>query len=230
MTLPLNQILEGDCLELMKQLPDKCIDLVVTDPPYGIGINKMSFVTSGAVKAGVAIRHDFSNHKTEWDNQPLSEAHLSEIFRISRNQVIFGANYFANNLLPSGCWIVWDKRVMDKYSNDFADCELAWTSFDKPSRVIRYLWSGMLQQDMKNKEERVHPTQKPVKVMSEILERFSKEGDIILDPFTGSGSTLVAAEKLNRKWIGMEINPEYCKIARGRIANVQNQDRLTAFL
>jgi site-specific DNA-methyltransferase (adenine-specific) len=147
----------------------------------------MNFVTSGAIKVGGAYRNDYSNHPTKWDEKGLTEQYFKEIQRISKNQIIFGANHFANILPNSRCWLVWDKRTDKKYNNDFADCELIWTSFNKPSRMIRFLWSGMLQGDMKNKEKRIHPTQKPVIVMREIIEKFTNENDLVLDPFLGGG-------------------------------------------
>jgi site-specific DNA-methyltransferase (adenine-specific) len=161
--IEINKIHCMDCLEGMKLIPDKYFDLIVTDPPYGIGINKMNFVTSGAIKVGGAYRNDYSNHNTEWDNTVLPKEYFDEMIRISKNQVIFGAEHLAHLLPRSRCWIVWDKRVEEKYSNDFADCEMAWTSFDKPSVVFRYLWSGMIQSEMGlYKDKRVHPTQKPI--------------------------------------------------------------------
>jgi len=221
-----HKIICGDCVEVMKEMESDSVDLVVTDPPYGIGINKMNFVTSGAVKAGVAYRNDYSNHNSEWDTKGLTKKQWEEIKRVSKNQIIFGANNFASILPNSRCWICWDKRVEDKYSNDFADCELAWTSFNKPSRIIRYLWSGMLQANMKYKEKRYHPTQKPVNLIIRLLMEFSKESDLILDPFLGSGTTMVAAERLGRNSIGIEISKEYCEIAYKRLLNEVRQAKL----
>ena len=221
-----HKIIYGDCIEVMKEMESDSVDLVVTDPPYGIGINKMNFVTSGAVKAGVAYRNDYSNHNSEWDTKGLTKKQWEEIKRVSKNQIIFGANNFASILPNSRCWICWDKRVEDKYSNDFADCELAWTSFNKPSRIIRYLWSGMLQANMKYKEKRYHPTQKPVNLIIRLLMEFSKESDLILDPFLGSGTTMVAAERLGRNSIGIEISKEYCEIAYKRLLNEVRQAKL----
>ena len=217
----INRITQGDCLELMKELDDKSIDLVVTDPPYGIGINKMNFVTSGAVKVGGAYRNDYTTHDTDWDSDGLTKDCFDLMRHKSNNQIIFGANNFSSILPESRCWIVWDKRIKDKYSNDFSDIEMAWTSFDRPSRIIRHLWSGMLQQDMKNKEKRVHPTQKPVQVIINIIKMFSNEGDTILDPFLGSGTTAVACKLTGRDFIGFELDGNYCNIARKRVGSTQ---------
>ena len=210
----INKVHCADCLGFMKTLPDNSVDLVLTDPPYGIDIGKMSFTNS--IIGGVAKRNNYKGI-SDWDKFTPSKEYFDEMIRISKKQVIFGGNYFADKLPPSGQWVVWDKRVEDKYSNDFADCELAWTSENKPSRIIRFLWSGMMQGDMKNKEVRFHPTQKPLFVIKKIIDMFSKENDIILDPFLGSGTTAVACQNIHRNFIGIEISEEYCKIARERL-------------
>ncbi len=221
----INKVTCEDCLEVLKTLPDKSIDLIVTDPPYGIDIGCMNFTQS--IKGGVAIRNDYSNHNLEWDKNGLTKEQIEQIFRVSKNQIIFGVNHFANMLPNTRGWVIWDKRCEDKYSNDFADCELIWTSFDKPAKIIRFLWSGMLQGDMKNKEKRYHPTQKPLFVMKELIKMFSKEEDIILDCFLGSGSTAVAAKQLGRRYIGIEKDPNYCKIAEQRLKSLP--ERLDKF-
>lgn len=107
-------LIQGDCLELLKEIPDKSIDLILTDPPYGIGINKMNFVKSGAIKVGGAYRNDYSNSSTDWDAQGLTKKQWKEIQRVSKNQVIFGANNFSDILPKSQCWYVWDKRGNEK--------------------------------------------------------------------------------------------------------------------
>ena len=216
--MELNKIHNMDCLEGMKQLGDNSIDLIVTDPPYGIGIDKMNFVTSGAVKVGGAYRNDYTNHNTGWDNKKLDKNYFDEIIRISKNQIIFGAEHLCDNLPLSRGWIVWDKRTEDKYSNDFADCELAWTSYDKPTKIYRYLWSGMLQSEMGlYKEKRYHPTQKPIRLIKWLIEKYYPDCNIVLDAFMGSGTTAVACKQLNKDFIGFEINKDYCNVAEERL-------------
>jgi len=212
--MELNKVIQCDCLEVMKTLPDNSVDLILTDPPYGIDIGKMNFTNS--IIGGVAKRNNYKGI-SDWDKFTPSKEYFDEMIRVSKKQVIFGGNYFADKLPPSGQWVVWDKRVEDKYSNDFADCELAWTSENKPSRIIRFLWSGMMQGDMKNKEVRFHPTQKPLFVIKKIIDMFSEENDTILDPFLGSGTTAIACKNLHRNFIGIEISEKYCKIARDRL-------------
>jgi site-specific DNA-methyltransferase (adenine-specific) len=203
----------GDCLELMKELPDGCVDAVVTDPPYGICESNEKNATRGCLAATT----DFGTY--EWDKQKVSDNYIVELTRISKNQVVFGGNYYGRILGDTSCYIVWDK---DNGFSDFADCELAWTSFKKATRKIRYRWQGFLQERMGAKREiRVHPTQKPVGVMAWIIENYTRPSDIILDPFIGSGTTAVAAIRTGRQFIGFEIDPHYCEIANRRIADEQ---------
>jgi len=142
------------------------------------------------------------------------------MMRVSKNQIIFGGNYFVEHLSNSSCWLVWDK---DNGESFFADCELMWTSFKTAIRKYKWKWNGMLQEQMgRNKEERYHPTQKPIELMRQILRDYSKEGEIIFDPFLGSGSTAIACKLDKRNYIGCEISPEYCKIAEDRIKSISN--------
>ena len=181
-----NKIINADCMDILKQLPDKCIDLVLTDPPYGIGYDNIATKYSGTRQGnGLGIR----------------------------------GNYFANMLSNSKCWLVWDKHI----NGDFADCELAWTSFDKPVKKYDFLWNGMLQQNMKNKEVRIHPTQKPADLFGMILRDYSKEGDLILDCFSGSGTTAIACHRLKRRFICIEKDPEYWKASCKRLEDEQRQ-------
>jgi site-specific DNA-methyltransferase (adenine-specific) len=206
------EIILGDCLEIMKQYPDKHFDLVVTDPPYGIGVDKTMHKQGGS-KYGKAATHKRNYAATNWDSSIPSKECFDEIFRVSKNQIIFGGNYFVEYLSNSPCWLVWDKNNGD---NGFADCELAWTSFKSAVRLKKYTWNGMIQQDMKNKEERYHPTQKPTALMRWCIEKYSQVGDKILDPFAGSGSTLRAAKDLHRDCVGIEINPTYVDVIKMR--------------
>jgi DNA modification methylase len=121
---------------------------------------------------------------------------------------------------------VWDKKEGGKFSNDFADVELAWTSLDAPARVIRHVWHGMIQQDMKYKEERYHPTQKPIPVMVRAIEMMTEKGDIVLDPFFGSGTTGVACAQTGRRFVGIELDPNYYEIGKKRIQEALMQPRL----
>lgn len=218
-----NKIYCGDCLDLMKEIPDKSIDLVLTDPPYGIDIGIKTNRGVGVQSKTIFGRKEYVGmpEKTDFllfnDNEPINKKYIDELIRISKNQVLFGGNYF--ELPPSSCWIVWNK---DNGSNDFADCELAWTSFKTAVRMFTFRWNGLLQQDMKHKETRYHPTQKPVALFRWILEKYTEPGMTILDPFAGSCTTAVACIKTGRNFICIEKEPEYCKIGEKRIAALPN--------
>ena len=219
--IEVNKIYNDDCLNILKQLPDKCIDLVLTDPPYGIGYDVMCEKNNGKLfGTAKAIRNTYK--KTNWDNEIPQKEIFNEIFRVSKNQIIFGGNYFANMFKNSKCWLVWDKHI----NGAWADCELAWTSFDKPVKKYDYLWNGMLQKDMKNKDIRIHPTQKPLKLFEMILNDYSKGNDLILDCFSGSGTTAIACHNLNRRFICIEKDYDYWKASVERLENAQAQLRL----
>lgn len=214
--LELNKIYCGDCLDLMKEMEDNSVDLVLTDPPYGIGeCGAKNHTREGACDPTYYMIKD-------WDFVKPSADYFEELQRISKNQIIFGGNYFANILPASSCWLVWDKDN----SGDFADCELCWTSFKTAVRKYKWRWNGMLQEDMKRKEKREHPTQKPEKLIRKIIEDYSEEGQTIFDPFLGSGTTAVACINTGRNFIGIEKDADYFEIAQKRIKEAQGQTRL----
>lgn len=190
-----------DCMTFMRTLPDNAFDLAICDPPYGIGEDGAKNHSRGCI----AKSREYT--PKEWDRCAPDKAVFDEIIRVSRNQIIFGANHFIDRIpYPSSCWIVWDK---ENGATDFADCELAWTSFPSAVRKFAFRWQGMLQGDMKHKEERIHPTQKPVQLYAWILRNYAKEGATIFDPFVGSGSSRIAAYKLGFDFTGCEIDAEY---------------------
>ena len=206
----------ADCMDILPQLPDGCVDLVLTDPPYGIGESKKNNASRG-IYGGLnnsALYYSTDYPIEEWDSSPMTAEQYRQMARVGRNQIIFGANHFSDLLPPSSCWIVWDK---DNGENDFADCELAYTSYSKAVRRIKWKWHGLLQEDMSSKEKRYHRTQKPVGMIIGIFRKLNLIEQIILDPFLGSGTTAVAAKRLGRKFIGIEISEEYCRIAKDRI-------------
>lgn len=217
------ELFNRDCLEAMREMPDKCFDLAIVDPPYGISIHKMNYTQS--TKGGVAKRKDYSS-VTDWDSNAPSIDYFNELRRVSMNQIIWGANYFIESLGSCKGFIVWDKRTSEKYSNDFADCEYAWCSLDTPARVFRFLWSGMMQNDMKNKEERIHPTQKPVKLYEWLLTNYAKPGDKILDTHLGSGSIAIACHNLGYDLTAFEIDREYFEAASKRLKDHQSKPTL----
>ena len=199
----------GDCREILPTLPR--VDAVVTDPPYGIGETNARNLSRA--RGGRAT--DYGHFK--WDASTQPEQLQTAIERAS-HAIVFGGNYYA--LPPSSCWLVWDKLN----TGDFADCELAWTNLPKAVRRIRCLWNGRIKAPGEVRGD--HPTQKPVRVMTWAIEQLPADAQTILDPFMGSGTTGVAAIKLGRKFIGIEIEPKYFDIACRRIEEARKQPRL----
>ena len=200
-----NTIYNADCLEIMRYIKDKSIDLVLTDPPYGIGADK----GVGGFGKSKTDKH----YNDNWDIKPKKEV-FDEILRVGKNVIIFGGNYFTDLLPVNSHWICWDKTGGIKFENPFSDCELAWTNIDKKI-VKKYI---VIQQGFVAQEkERFHPTQKPVDLFGAIIKDYSNENDLIFDPFAGSGSTGIAAKKVGRDYILIEKEEDYCKIAEARI-------------
>jgi len=199
----MNQIIQGDCLELMKQLPDKCIDLVLTDPPYSI---------DGIQKRGVGGRFDMSGKICEWNNNKPTQEYFDEIFRISKYQIIWGANNFT--LPETEYFLVWDKM---QTVDNFASAEYAWTNIKMPAKVFRYAMHKEMQvRKSHSKNGKLHPTQKPLCLGEWIIDKYAKEDWVICDPYAGSGTFLAAAQNKGHNFIGFELDEEYCKIARER--------------
>jgi len=212
------ELLNIDCLPFMKQCSDNQFDLAIVDPPYGININNQSQGKGG----GVAKKIDYT--VKNWDKDIPSPEYFAELKRISKNQIVFGGNYFIEMLTNSPCWVVWDK---DNGDTDFADCELAWTSFKSAVRKVKWKWSGMLQQNMKDKQERIHPTEKPQKLYEWILMNYAKTGDKIIDTHLGSGSIALACYDLGFDLTACEIDKEYFDKANNRLNDFKKQ--LTLF-
>lgn len=210
------ELLNCDCMEYMATQPDNAFDLAIVDPPYGIG-------ESGATnksRVKLAIAKDYKPFHGD-DLEPMKLEYFKELRRVSRNQVIWGANHFVDlNPIRSSCWLVWDKV---NGSSDFADCELAWTSFNSAVRMLKYQWAGMLQQDMKNKEVRIHPTQKPMRLYQWILDNYAKPSQRILDTHLGSGSSAIAAHYFGCDFVGCEIDEDYYAAAKQRFDNETKQ-------
>lgn len=212
-----------DCMDGMKQFPDRYFDLAIVDVPYGIGENG----DKNHTRSRLAIAKDYKAFSGN-DLKSPDDDYFKELFRVSKNQIIFGANHFISKIpFDSSCWIVWDK---DNGNSDFADCELAWTSFDTAVRKVKYRWNGMLQENMKNKEKRIHPTQKPVALYEWILNKYANAGDIILDAHVGSASSLIACRNTNHKFIGFELDKHYFELSMKRYIEETEQMRLTDFI
>lgn len=200
----------ADCMDIMRDMPDKAFDLAIVDPPYGIGENGDKNSSRGKITKARSYKAFAGGDKT-----PPPEEYFRELRRVSKNQIIWGANHFVSRVpFDSPCWIVWDKQNGD---NDFADCELAYTSFKSAVRKFTWRWAGMLQGDMKNKEVRIHPTQKPVALYKWLLTHYAKPGDKILDTHLGSGSICIACHDLGFEITGIELDKDYYDAAKRRI-------------
>ena len=215
--VPSSEVYLEDCVKALKRFNDKHFDLAIVDPPYGINVAKTGKV--GGNNAGKAKDYGAK----EWDKQPPNDEYFRQLFRVSKNQIVWGANHFISKMpFDSSCWLVWDKDN----SGNFADCELAWTSFDTAVRKFQWRWNGMLQQNMKDKELRIHPTQKPVALYDWILQNYAKEGDLILDTHLGSGSSRIAAYKGGFNFVGFEIDADYYEKSKKRFNDFKSQLRL----
>jgi len=204
-----------DCLEAMKQMDDNQFDLAIIDPPYGIGANKMTLGNG---------KRKLYRGENDWDAKPPSKDYFNELFRVSKNQIIWGANHFIEQFCKnSSCWLFWDKGTG---ANDFADGELAWSSFNGAMRKIFISWVGANAKE-KNEIDRIHPTQKPVKLYEWILDKYANEGDKILDTHLGSGSIALACHNRGFDLTGFEIDKEYFDNAVERLRVHQSQ--LTMF-
>lgn len=195
--VPISEVYNIDCLEYMKSIPDKFFDLCIADPPYGIGVTKMTLGNG---------KNKVYRGMTDWDNQAPSAEFFNELLRVSKNSIIWGANHFISKLpYNSSCWLVWDKGTGN---NDFADCELAWTSFRKTVRKYSQSWVGANAKE-KTDKQRIHPTQKPVALYAWLLDNYAIGGGKIFDPFLGSGSSRIAAYKKGFDFYGCELDKEY---------------------
>ena len=211
-----------DCMVGMARYPDKHFDLAIVDPPYGIGESGAKNKTR---TGGLAKPKDYKAFHGG-DLTPPDFEYFSELIRVSENQIVWGSNHFISRIpYDSSCWIVWDK---DNGATDFADCELAWTSFKSAVRKFRYRWSGMLQENMKNKEIRIHPTQKPVALYKWLLSNYAKPGDLILDTHVGSASSLIACYDLGFDAVGFELDHDYYRMSTERLE--QHKSQLNLFI
>jgi len=203
----------GDCREILPSLPK--VDLVLTDPPYGIG----EAAGKNKSRGKLAVAKDYGND--EWDNEPIDDHLLGLTIAAGSSAIIFGGNYF--NVPPSPCWLVWDK---ENDASDFADCELAWTNLQKAVRLKRFMWNGMLRANGEQRGD--HPTQKPIGVMQWALDLAPKNTLTVADPFMGSGTTGVACANMGKTFYGIEREPKYFDIACKRIEAAYAQGRLFA--
>jgi site-specific DNA-methyltransferase (adenine-specific) len=216
-----------DCMDWMKDKPDNYYDLAIVDPQYGIKVGgSKAFGKVGGSKAfgkgGGSNIVESTVYKTFDDSKPPDKDYFTELMRITKNQIIWGGNYFIDNLYSTSCMIVWDKDN----TGYFADCELAWASFKTAVRKFKFRWNGLLQENMKNKEKRIHPTQKPVALYKWLLQNYAKPGQTIFDSHVGSGSIRIACHDLGFDFEGCELDPDYYEAQEKRFQNHIAQSEL----
>jgi site-specific DNA-methyltransferase (adenine-specific) len=208
-------ITNEDNMELMARYEDNYFDLAIVDPPYGIGVTKNKRLNN--------------NSHNDWDNEIPSVEYFTELKRVSKNQIIWGGNYFIEHLENTRCYLNWDKL---NHSDTYADCEMAWTSFDKNAKIFKYMWDGNRYgfpkaiQGVGKKSIRTHPTQKPIALYEWLLMNYAKEGDKILDTHLGSGSITIACHNLGFDLTACELDKEYYESAIKRINNHKQQIRM----
>lgn len=210
------QLFNGDCLEAMRGMKDNEFDLAIVDPPYGSNFDAI----------GVSDCRDKSKQKAKrtqykiFNNKQPNPEYFKELKRVSKKQIIWGCNFYKNVDLTGGR-IVWNK-----YGTAFGEGEIAYYSDSKSISFFNYTWNGMLQENMKNKEHRIHPTQKPVALYTWLLDKYAKEGDKILDTHLGSGSIAIACHNLGFDLVGYELDEDYFQAAKKRLEEHQKQLRL----
>lgn len=208
--MPLSEVYLEDCMSGMARYPDKYFELAIVDPPYGIDRDKKQNKNEGKWRFK-------KYHVSNWDISSPDENYFNELFRVSKNQIVFGANHFISKIpYDSSCWIVWDKR---NGGGDFADCELAWTSFNTAVRKYSFYFGA-------ENLERIHPTQKPKQLYKWLLKNYAKEGDKILDTHLGSGSSRIAAYDMGFDFTGFEIDKDYFEAADKRFQLFKSQGKL----
>jgi len=204
------ELLHCDCMDYMATVPDKYFDLAIVDVPYGIGENG----DRNKSRSRRAIAKDYKAF-AGGDVSAPEKTYFDELLRISKNQIVWGANHFISKIpIDSSCWIVWDKN---NGMNDFADCELAWSSFDTAVRRFLYTWAGFRQGETNQSiEKRIHPTQKPVKLYEWLLTNYAKKGQKVFDSHLGSGSSAIAAHYFGVDFVGCELDKYYFDAAKAR--------------
>lgn len=213
-------IYHGDCREVLPTIEPSSVDLLLADPPYGVRekTNRATRLSSAPVKARTQpTRHVWA--PIAGDDGPFDPSHLLGFDAV----ILWGANHYADRLPPSAAWLVWDKRE-GSTSDDNADCEMAWTSLRGPARLFSHLWRGMAMRGEENGRRKLHPTQKPVALMSWCLKRAGiTAGSLVVSPYLGSGPEVEACRRVGARLIGIEVSEAYCEIAARRL------DQLTLF-
>jgi len=221
--VPSSEVYLEDCVKALKRFNDKHFDLAIVDPPYGIGASKKSFQSR--------TKKSYNHTDKDWDASTPPDEYWNELFRVSKNQIVWGANYYADKLPISRGWVYWHKMVL---TDNYSQGELAWTSFDCVMKFVEYKYQGnylgfrnsITTQSSTKEETRIHPTQKPIALYEWLIKEFAKDGDLILDTHLGSGSSRIAAYKGGFNFVGFEIDQEYYEKQEKRFNAFKSQLRL----
>ncbi len=220
-------ITNEDNMKLMPRYDDNHFDLAIVDPPYGIGFDGRHKTTQGkSGKSNTFDKKTILYKKGNWDNERPSLEYFTELQRVSKNQIIWGGNYFADLLTAKKGWVYWDKKITNAKNINYSDGELAWTSFDCVLRKFTYDWIGFGYLNNPQREKKIHPTQKPIQLYEWLLMQYAKEGDKILDTHLGSGSIAIACHNLGFDLTACELDKEYYDAAMKRLNNHKLQQKL----
>ena len=202
-TLPFSEVYNEDCIEVMKRYEDNYFDIAIVDPPYGLDINS----------SGTHFKEKYEIK--DWDKSTPNDEYFAELKRVSKNQIIWGGNYFLDRLGNCKCFIIWDKKIAEDMS--FAMCEMAWTSFKNGAKIYNKTATQL---------NRIHPTQKPIGLYDWLIDRYAEKGQIILDTHLGSGSSRISANKAGLSFVGCEIDKDYFNAQEKRYKEFISQTRL----
>ena len=205
-----------DCVEGLKRFSDKYFDLAIVDPPYGIDLGNNSDYF--AYKGGIRGKKGLANDKKDWDKERPTDEYWNELFRVSKNQIVWGGNFFTDKLKISRGWICWDKKQPE--TNTFSDFDLAWTSFDCINRTFRMYPTHVTQ------GKKIHPSQKPKELYEFVLKYYGADANLILDTHVGSGSSRIACNKAGKQFVGFEIDEDYYEAQEKRFKDFVSQLRM----
>jgi len=217
------KITNEDNMELMARYEDNHFDLAIVDPPYGIEMAK----TTNIPNPKKGFRGNELHKEKKWDNETPEQKYFDELKRVSKNQIIWGGNYFTDKLKPTKSWIFWSKKETKTQGSNFSDGELAWTSFKKVTTLFEYGWIGIDYCNNDRKQKKIHPTEKPIALYEWLLDNYAKKGDKILDTHLGSGSIAIACHNRKFDLTACELDKEYYTKAMERLE--QHKKQLTLF-
>lgn len=209
-----------DCVEGLKRFSDNHFDLAIVDPPYGLKIANSEYLGNDKNdKRWNGRANGYRHIKKDWDNEVPNSEYWNELFRVSKNQIVWGWNYYVSYFNDCPSYIVWNKEASGNYS----DCEMAWCSIKGTNKIFKWLWNGFRKQQP---EARIHPTQKPVALYDWILEQYGRDANLILDTHVGSGSSRIACNKAGKQFVGFEIDKDYYEAQEKRFKDFVSQLRM----